>query len=172
MHELGHNLNLLHGGNEQRNFKPNYNSVMNYWYQFCGTDNNGDVIPDDALDFSRGLNINLNESLLSEPAGVTGAGPAIDWNQNGTSTNTNVARNINCRLTNTFADSTCGTHVQQTTFCGNGGQCYDSFCSVLTDFNDWANLTLMTLGDADLVPPRVTHCWIGDVEGPDQIERR
>lgn len=30
MHELGHNLNLRHGGNEDRNCKPNYVSVMNY----------------------------------------------------------------------------------------------------------------------------------------------
>lgn len=30
MHELGHNLNLWHGGNEDNNCKPNYVSVMNY----------------------------------------------------------------------------------------------------------------------------------------------
>lgn len=30
MHELGHNLNLRHGGFEDQNYKPNYVSVMNY----------------------------------------------------------------------------------------------------------------------------------------------
>ena len=30
MHELGHNLNLHHGGDEKHNCKPNYVSVMNY----------------------------------------------------------------------------------------------------------------------------------------------
>ena len=30
MHELGHNLFLQHGGNESCNWKPNYDSVMNY----------------------------------------------------------------------------------------------------------------------------------------------
>jgi hypothetical protein len=80
MHELGHNLVLRHGGNEQRNFKPNYNSVMNYWYQFCGTDLDFDVIPDNGLDFSRGVNVSLNESSLVEAAGVTGVGPGIDFN--------------------------------------------------------------------------------------------
>jgi uncharacterized repeat protein (TIGR01451 family) len=30
MHELGHNLGLLHGGNVKANCKPNYVSVMNY----------------------------------------------------------------------------------------------------------------------------------------------
>lgn len=33
MHELGHNLNLHHGGFESRNCKPNYISVMNYSFQ-------------------------------------------------------------------------------------------------------------------------------------------
>lgn len=33
MHELGHTLNLRHGGNEDHNCKPNYVSVMNYVHQ-------------------------------------------------------------------------------------------------------------------------------------------
>jgi hypothetical protein len=38
MHELGHNLNLWHGGAEGDlyNWKPNYMSVMNYAYQYNG----------------------------------------------------------------------------------------------------------------------------------------
>jgi hypothetical protein len=36
MHELGHNLGLLHGGGDDLNAKPNYLSVMNYRYQFGG----------------------------------------------------------------------------------------------------------------------------------------
>jgi uncharacterized repeat protein (TIGR01451 family) len=34
MHELGHTLNLYHGGYEDHNCKPNYVSVMNYDLQF------------------------------------------------------------------------------------------------------------------------------------------
>ena len=34
MHELGHNLGLRHGGGDSRNYKPNYLSVMNYFFQF------------------------------------------------------------------------------------------------------------------------------------------
>ena len=34
MHELGHNLGLRHGGNENTNYKPNYWSVMNYLYAY------------------------------------------------------------------------------------------------------------------------------------------
>src|SRR5262249_18161151 len=33
MHELGHNLGLHHGGDEDLNYKPNYISVMNYFFQ-------------------------------------------------------------------------------------------------------------------------------------------
>ena len=36
MHELGHNLNLGHGGGDSSTFKPNYLSVMNYSYQVTG----------------------------------------------------------------------------------------------------------------------------------------
>jgi hypothetical protein len=32
MHELGHNLDLRHGGDDDQNYKINYVSVMNYWY--------------------------------------------------------------------------------------------------------------------------------------------
>lgn len=36
MHELGHNLNLRHGGVDDVNYKPNYVSVMNYLYSQLG----------------------------------------------------------------------------------------------------------------------------------------
>ncbi len=36
MHELGHNLNLRHGGHSDHNCKPNYVSVMNYDDQVIG----------------------------------------------------------------------------------------------------------------------------------------
>ena len=36
MHELGHTLGLRHGGDENTNNKPNYFSVMNYFYQITG----------------------------------------------------------------------------------------------------------------------------------------
>jgi hypothetical protein len=50
MHELGHNLGLMHGGGNENgpNFKPNYLSVMNYRYQFTGIlmgDAPGSAIP-------------------------------------------------------------------------------------------------------------------------------
>ncbi len=61
MHELGHTLNLRHGGFENSNCKPNYVSVMNYDNQFgislntatLGQDLDGDGSPDgQIIDFS------------------------------------------------------------------------------------------------------------------------
>jgi uncharacterized repeat protein (TIGR01451 family) len=46
MHELGHTLNLDHGGFEARNYKPNYVSVMNYDHQFGIPQNSGATIID------------------------------------------------------------------------------------------------------------------------------
>ena len=36
MHELGHNLGLRHGGDDNVHRKPNYLSVMNYSFQTTG----------------------------------------------------------------------------------------------------------------------------------------
>ena len=36
IHEFGHDLGLLHGGDENKNYKPNYLSVMSYAHQING----------------------------------------------------------------------------------------------------------------------------------------
>lgn len=83
LHELGHNLNLLHGGDESApNFKPNYPSIMNYRYQFYSPSTNCDLTPDCAYTYSQGMLKSLNENHLNESAGICGA-TAIDWNGNG-----------------------------------------------------------------------------------------
>ncbi len=79
MHELGHNLGLYHGGGDNCNYKPNYNSVMNYLYQFPGIDTNCDPLPDGLLSYSTGSRITLLESPLDENLGTCGA-PSWDWN--------------------------------------------------------------------------------------------
>jgi hypothetical protein len=156
MHELGHNLNLRHGGFENRNYKPNYNSVMNYAHQFCGADNDSDSIPDGVADYSRGVNITLDEFQLVEADGVTGVGPAIDWNGDGDAVDT-VDRNVNCELSNDFF---CGVQVRQPSLCGMFGQCWDNTCNVLSDFDDWTGVELDHLLDADFAPGEVIHCLL------------
>lgn len=65
LHELGHALGLDHGGLSGTNYKPNYNSVMNYRFQLNGVDGTGDYDCndplDDAIDYSHGLNPPMDE---------------------------------------------------------------------------------------------------------------
>ena len=138
MHELGHNLGLRHGGNENANYKPNYFSVMNYLYQFHGLSSNAAgigpyqrwaceftftcVLTESAftsdsvvLDFSNGTSASLNEALLSEAANIgRGAvgGVYADWNLSGSLTGGTVSVDIN----------------------GSAS------LSTLNDFNDWSNI--------------------------------
>jgi hypothetical protein len=63
MHELGHNLGLQHGGNEETNYKPNYISIMSYTYQFYGLYVDGH---DGVLDYSRVSIDGLDEAVLCE----------------------------------------------------------------------------------------------------------
>jgi hypothetical protein len=81
MHELGHNLGLRHGGFEDQNFKPNYNSVMNYEYQFTGVDTNCAKFGDGLLDYSRGGRRTLNELSVNESLGVC-VSPVVAWDFN------------------------------------------------------------------------------------------
>ncbi len=114
MHEFGHTIGLRHGGIDHINNKPNYLSVMNYFFQTAGL-----FDPDDLgrLDFSRQALPTLDEHHLSEPAGISPAGlyaafssflrfmednleigpiqAAIDWNQNGVANEPDVAADIN-----------------------------------------------------------------------------
>ena len=142
MHELGHNLGLRHGGFENRNWKPNYNSVMNYNNQFPGIDTDCDGIGNGVLDYSRGLNPDLNENALFEADGICGV--PIDWNRNGFIDAGAVSRNVNC------------PSVTSTTTCGSTGSCADSTCDILTDHDDWANMNF--LGQNRMLHPVHIEC--------------
>lgn len=72
MHELGHNLGLLHGGNDNTDHKVNYLSVMNRSYQMHGLTKNG--TPGE-LDFSRYPIKAITESRLNEVAAFTAVNP-------------------------------------------------------------------------------------------------
>ncbi len=121
MHELGHNLNLRHGGNLNTNYKPNYNSVMNYRYQFPGVDNNCTPPGNGVLDYSYGVRITLNENNLDEQAGICGGTLfPVDWDNNAIISSGVV-------------------------FDVNG----DALFQLLADYNDWANVSFGGLGDGD-----------------------
>jgi hypothetical protein len=133
LHELGHNLILRHGGNENCNYKPNYNSVMNYRYQFPGVDNNCTPPGDGVLDYSYGNRIDLNENSLNENNGVCGPGNPWDWNGNGPIENP-VSFNIN-PYENELPE--CGT----------------TLTSQMRDYDDWGSLYFGGILDADRALP-------------------
>jgi hypothetical protein len=126
-HEMGHNLGLHHGGFEACNQKPNYNSLMNYRYQFAGLDTQCHGSGDGQTDgYSTGTRHQLDENALSEINGMCG-GPAIDWNRNGAIDPLYITADINPGNANT-----CGTDIGR-----------------ITDFDDWGNLTFMGIREAD-----------------------
>jgi len=113
IHELGHNLGLTHGGTDHVNYKPNYISIMNYFFQMSGLYYNGGW---GHYDYQRISPYTLNENLLNESNGVgnsaagygtrwysppsctvrtTTINKPIDWNWNGV-ISTGVSVDINC----------------------------------------------------------------------------
>jgi len=123
-HELGHNLGLKHGGFEDCNRKPNYNSIMNYTYQFSGVNTTCDTLSGNGgADFSRGTRPALNEAALDETGGVCGGKP-VDFNADGT-LQARIAFDLN------------PAHV---------AACSGALTK-LEDFDDWSNLTYAGLMD-------------------------
>ena len=164
MHELGHNLNLRHGGGDNVNFKPNYLSVMNYSFQLGGVIAGGVA---GTFDYSSAALPNLNEANLNEPTGLgasaagfgtrsfcsgTGFVPyanangPMDWNCDGDSTDAGVAYDTN-----------------------NNGSNADSLAS----YDDWDNLQLKggAIGLAGVSPdlPEETEPDLLTVELAEQI---
>lgn len=129
MHEMGHTLNLGHGGIDDENCKPNFLSIMSYLYQFTTN------YPGRPLDYSRNALPTLNESLLKEVDGIggpaswaavlyrsvttpVGADQAQDWDLDGNTTAGTVSADIN-----DFKASCGGTGLD-----------------VLHGHSDWSNL--------------------------------
>lgn len=72
MHELGHNLGLYHGGNagDNKNYKPNHLSIMNYSFQVIGVWRSGAR----RWDYTRMTINRLDERNLNEFTGLNGSG--------------------------------------------------------------------------------------------------
>ena len=140
MHELGHNLRLRHGGFDHCNYKPNYNSVMNYRYQFPGVDDDCTPPGNGILDYSIGDRIPLDENNLDENLGVCGA-PGWDWNGN-MILESGIAVDLN------------PTDPLAMFFCGG-------VLTVLRDSDDWASLWFFGVAQPDgapLMPTVIIDC--------------
>lgn len=76
MHELGHNLGLSHGGDENMDYKPNYISVMNNDFITLGIPSaaapGGTVPVSWRLDYSDRVYPSLDENHLNEAVGPGG----------------------------------------------------------------------------------------------------
>ncbi|MEM5512398.1 hypothetical protein WNY79_05790 [Pseudoalteromonas sp. AS84] len=142
-HELGHNLGLYHGGDEEVNFKPNHLSSMNYLYQLAGLSTIGnnegdryyerfypgnvscDITPntnshlgstdDFIIDYSSGSSADLNESTILEAQGL---------NRNGS-----LPVDFNCNAINTESLTSFDTNQ-------------DNTISILSDVDEWNMLNL------------------------------
>jgi hypothetical protein len=77
MHELGHNLGLRHGGGDDTNYKPNFLSVMSYFFQTDGL-----LSPPGTarFDYSRTALRTLDESNLMETQPITSDPQFQGWN--------------------------------------------------------------------------------------------
>ncbi len=160
MHELGHALGLYHGGTAvakfdnnanalpyDRNFEPNYPSVMNYFHQTFGVVGNfaygnppvcanlnlaGRLCftqgANPAWTYSRGLLPNVDEANLGEPAGIAVLPGPIDWNIDGDSADLGISINLN-------GDTLTGVNPANPT-------AVTPVIDVQTDNNDWAGLVL------------------------------
>lgn len=138
-HELGHNLLLLHGGSgDNCNYKPNYNSVMNYRYQFPGIDSDCTPPGNGVLDFSIGDRISLDENDLDENDGTCGPGFPWDWNGN-TVIENSVSFDINP-----------SSDPLNPLFCGGA-------LSLLHDRDDWGSIILWLVADGDGDQPRAAE---------------
>lgn len=71
MHELGHNLGLLHGGDENQNNKPNYISVMRYGLQMGLVEYVNGVPGSTFIDYEWVTRPTLDETALVEADGIT-----------------------------------------------------------------------------------------------------
>ena len=123
IHEFGHNLGQRHGGADDENWKPNYLSVMNYFYQLQGIGPGllslglaDSKVGIEDFDFSHGLLPQLNENALDERAGI-GFGKAVDWDCDGA------------------IEASVAKDLQGGSWCSAGGG-----RSTLGDFDNWTSM--------------------------------
>lgn len=173
MHELGHNLNLRHGGDEGRNCKPNYVSVMNYDLQFGIPQAGGGKIYDYAPPrFSGGRGSapladleenDLDERIILDPTDSTNRTKytddvgrkvqtqldvPIDWNGDGDTNDPPTGDTLKVNIDTKDASS------GEPDDCGNG-----SSSRTLTGFDDWSAISIpfRQFGDAKDGPVNPPH---------------
>jgi uncharacterized repeat protein (TIGR01451 family) len=171
MHELGHTLNLRHGGNESDNCKPNYVSVMNYDLQFGIRQNGGGSI----LDFSpprtgtgRGaaplaamVESSLDETGVLDPSDASNQ--FVFTNASGTKVRNPLNATADYNGDGDAADTSVQVNVDDDDSNGNPADCNNgSSTDSHSGFDDWSAISLQfrQFGDAE-------DGTVGDVVGPE-----
>ncbi|MEM8735681.1 MAG: hypothetical protein AAGG44_15710, partial [Planctomycetota bacterium] len=144
LHELGHMFGLSHQGSGRGyNYKPNFNSLMNYKFVFQGRDINGklgsgirnDNSGEQIYSYSEGMRATLDEGHLNEVVGVANHYPH-DWNGDGV---------IDSKPIKAIIAKHRRTEDPR----------------VLNDFADWSNLKFKQLADLKVIsraePKRLTE---------------
>lgn len=167
MHELGHNLGLHHGGDDDTNHKPTYLSVMNYSFQMSGLVVDGEQ---GTFDYSRfpvagtpGATDTvppLDEEALIDSDGIGAVGPLVSrystlvWQEYGACggwATRPVAGEIDWRCDGTIDDDVRSQDVN-----------HDAYKGTLAPYDDWPHLAFDggaigdPLGDAPAPPPVTT----------------
>jgi uncharacterized repeat protein (TIGR01451 family) len=152
MHELGHTLNLRHGGNVNANCKPNYVSVMNYDNQFGIRQNGGGTI----LDYSpprfaggRGtaplatlVENNLNDNITLDATDTANRYVFVNPAGNKVQRALNLATNWNGDADPPFELSQTINIDTNATGGGPAACANTSTSSTLTGFDDWTSISL------------------------------
>lgn len=184
MHELGHNLNLDHGGFEGSNCKPNYVSVMNYDNQGAVRRNGGGGIldyspPRRSLDGSSRSAVSpaIDEASLDENV-LLDAGDTFNryvyTNSAGNKRTAGLDQNPNYNAdTDPPLDSGFAGNVDTSDSAGNPSDCTNMATnSTLQSQNDWLRISLpfQQFGDAADGPvnpplgPELTTSQLGQLE--------
>ena len=144
MHEFGHNLGLGHGGDEDKNYKPNYLSVMNYLYQLSGLPTIGDNEGDRYYAEKGG---SCQNSGLTNPASGDYLSFKLDYSH-GISSNLDEVNGIDeenglGRNGSNPVDYNCNNNTENTLTNFNLNTSYDTVLDTLHDYNDWAALNII-----------------------------
>ena len=143
MHEFGHNLGLRHGGNENKNYKPNYLSVMNYMYQLNGLPTIGNNEGDRYFHGLKGCKFQ-NNSLVNSYWGSPnkfiidyshGEGRVLD-EVNGIEEETGLGQ-----VSSSAVDYNCNDSLTDTLF--NFDLNRDEKLDSLSDNDDWSRINII-----------------------------
>jgi uncharacterized repeat protein (TIGR01451 family) len=151
MHELGHNLNLDHGGNVPDNCKPNYVSVMNYDRQFgISQAGGGSILDYSPPRFAAGRGTaplgtltenNLDEATILDATDATNR--FVYVNGNGQKVQSQLNQPVDWNGDGDTNDSGLTVNIDTSGSNGNPRACTNtSTSSTLTGFDDWSVIAM------------------------------